>query len=69
MKLIDNWKSSWKFSSMQLLFFATVCDIVAVGALIIDDKFPIDPTAYVLLRLAMTILSMGARLVAQQDKE
>ncbi|MFV0357728.1 MAG: hypothetical protein ACK5LG_21880 [Bacteroides thetaiotaomicron] len=69
MKLIDNWRNSWKFSSMQLLFFATICDVIAVGALIIDDKFPIDPKVYVVLRLSMTILSMGARLVAQKDTE
>lgn len=69
MKLIDNWRHSWKFSSIQLLLFATVCDVVAVAALVIDEKFPINPMVYVLLRLAMTVGSMVARLVAQKSTE
>lgn len=66
MKLIANWRQSWKFSSIQLLLFATICDVVAVAALVIDEKFPVDPMVYVLLRLVMTVGSMVARLVAQK---
>ena len=69
MKLIDNWRHSWKFSSMQLLLFATMCDIVAIGALVLDEKFPINPVLYVALRLFMTVASMLARLVAQKSTE
>lgn len=68
MKLIPNWRSSWKFSSIQLLSFALICDVVATLAFIIDEKFPVDPLIYVLFRLAMTVLSMVARLVAQSTE-
>lgn len=68
MKLIPNWRSSWKFSSIQLLSFALICDVVATLAYIIDEKFPVDPLIYVLFRLAMTVFSMVARLVAQSTE-
>lgn len=68
MKLIPNWRSSWKFSSIQLLSFALICDVVATLAFIVDEKFPVDPLIYVLFRLAMTVLSMVARLVAQSTE-
>lgn len=68
MKLIPNWRSSWKFSSIQLLSFALICDVAATLAFIVDEKFPVDPLVYVLFRLAMTILSMVARLVAQSTE-
>ena len=68
MKLIPNWRSSWKFSSIQLLSFALICDVAATLAFIVDEKFPVDPLIYVLFRLAMTILSMVARLVAQSTE-
>lgn len=68
MKLIPNWRSSWKFSSIQLLSFALICDVVATLAFIVDEKFPVDPLIYVLFRLTMTVLSMVARLVAQSTE-
>ena len=68
MKLIPNWRSSWKFSSIQLLSFALICDVVATLAFIVDEKFPVDPLIYVLFRLVMTVLSMVARLVAQSTE-
>ena len=68
MKLIPNWRSSWKFSSIQLLSFALICDVAATLAFIVDEKFPVDPLIYVLFCLAMTVLSMVARLVAQSTE-
>lgn len=68
MKLIPNWRSSWKFSSIQLLSFALICDVAATLAFIVDEKFPVDPLVYVLFRLVMTVLSMVARLVAQSTE-
>ena len=68
MKLIPNWRSSWKFSSIQLLSFALICDVATTFAFIIDEKFPVDPLVYVLFRLVMTVLSMVARLVAQSNE-
>ena len=68
MKLIPNWRSSWKFSSIQLLSFALICDVVATLAFIVDEKFPVDPLIYVLFRLVMTVFSMVARLVAQSTE-
>lgn len=65
-KLIDNWRLAHKFTSMQLMAFAGACDIVLAAVVIIDQRFPFDPLWYVLARLALTGVSMGARLVAQQ---
>lgn len=53
---------------MQLLSFALICDVAATLAFIIDEKFPVDPLIYVLFRLAMTVFSMVARLVAQSTE-
>ena len=68
MKLIDKWKESHKLYSMQLMYFATICDIIMACLVIIDQKFPFNPLWYVVLRLVLTITSMGARLIAQQSK-
>ena len=68
MKLIPNWRSSWKFSSIQLLSFALICDVVATLAFIVDEKFPVDPLIYVLFRLAMTVFSVVAPLVGQSTE-
>lgn len=68
MKLIDNWKSAWKFSSLQLQLVATLGDIAMACLVIINASFPFNPLWYVILRLALTITSMGARLIAQQSK-
>ena len=67
MKLIEKWKESHKFYSMQLLYFATISDIIMAGIVIIDQKFPFNPLWYVGIRLTLTLASMVARLVAQKD--
>ena len=68
MKLIDKWKESHKLYSMQLMYFATICDIIMACIVIINSSFPFNPLWYVVLRLVLTITSMGARLIAQQSK-
>lgn len=67
MKLIDEWKHSHKLYSMKLMYFASLCDIVLASVVIIDQKFPFDPLWYVGIRLALTVASMGARVVAQNN--
>lgn len=67
MKLIDKWKESNKLYSMQLLYFATICDIIMACIVIIDQRFPFNPLWYVGIRLTLTLASMVARLVAQKD--
>ena len=52
---------------MQLLYFATICDIIMACIVIIDQKFPFNPLWYVGIRLTLTLASMVARLVAQKD--
>ena len=64
-KLINEWRIAHKFTSMQLMAFAGLCDIVLAGVVIVDQKFPFDPLWYVLARLALTGVSMAARLIAQ----
>lgn len=66
LKLIDNWRVAHKFTSMQLMAFAGVCDIILAGVVIVNQQFPFDPLWYVLGRLALTAAGMGARLIAQQ---
>ncbi|QDB73833.1 holin [Aeromonas phage 2_D05] len=66
LKLIDNWRVAHKFTSMQLMAFAGACDIILAGVVIVNQQFPFDPLWYVVGRLALTGVSMGARLVAQQ---
>lgn len=67
MKLIDKWKESYKLYSMQLMYFATICDIIMACIVIIDQRFPFEPLWYVGIRLALTLASMVARLIAQKD--
>lgn len=69
LKLIDNWRVAHKFTSMQLMALAVVCDIILAGVVIVDQKFPFDPLWYVLARLTLTCVSMVARLVAQRAPE
>lgn len=68
MKLIDNWRSAWRFSSMQLQLAATICDIIMACLVIMNASFPFNPLWYVVLRMGLTVTSMGARLIAQQSK-
>ena len=50
---------------MQLMAFATACDLIVVAMAIINEQFPFSPQWYVGLRLLMTMGSMLARLIAQ----
>lgn len=65
LKLIENWKQSFKFSSMQLNGFAAVCDAVVTIVYMTSEQFPIEPLHYLCLRLGLTLAAMVARLVAQ----
>ncbi|MCR3893088.1 hypothetical protein NUK31_08435 [Aeromonas caviae] len=65
MQIISDWKLAYKFSSMQLMAFATACDLIVVAMAIINEQFPFSPQWYVGLRLLMTMGSMLARLIAQ----
>lgn len=65
MQLIPDWKLAYKFSSIQLMVAATICDLIVAAAIIINESFPINPLVYVAIRLLMTAGAMLARLVAQ----
>ena len=67
MKLIDKWKESHKLYSMQLMYFATICDIIMACIVVIDQRFPFDPLWYVGIRLALTLASMWARKKKKKD--
>lgn len=69
MKLISDWKKAHRLYSIQLGYFATMCDIAMTAIVIIDDKFPFNPLWYVGLRLGLTVASMVARLLAQPDTQ
>lgn len=67
MKLIDNWREWHKLYSMQLNFVATISDILMALIIVLNETFPFDPLWYVGIRLTLTLASMGARLVVQQE--
>ena len=41
LQLIDNWRVAHKFTSMQLMAFAGVCDIILAGVVIVNQQFPL----------------------------
>lgn len=53
LQLIDNWRVAHKFTSIQLMAFAGVCDIILAGVVIVNQQFPFDPLWYVLGRLLL----------------
>lgn len=65
MKLIPNWKSAFKLSSVQLGALAVGCDAAFVIVSVIDEKWPMNPIWYAGIRMALTIASMLARIVRQ----
>lgn len=66
--LIENWRHSWRFSSMQLNLFAIVCDGLFIVVAVLNESFYIHPVVYAVLRLVLTLLAMGARLIRQEKR-
>lgn len=67
-KLIDNWRHSWRFTSMQLNLFAIVCDGLFIVVAVLNESFYIHPVVYAVLRVLLTLAAMGARLVRQEKR-
>ena len=67
MKLIDDWRKTLKFTSVQLNMFALGCDGVFMAVAVIDEKFYINPILYAAIRMALTAASTLARMI-RQDK-
>lgn len=67
-RLIPNWRRGWRFSSVQLQAVAVVCDALVAAIVIVGESWPVSPLWYVWLRLGLTVVSMLARFVAQNDK-
>lgn len=65
-KPVDNWKHCWRFSSLQLATLAIIFDTVFIVISVWNESFPMEPVWYASLRLLLTVLSMGARLIQQQ---
>lgn len=66
LKPIDNWRHCWRFSSLQLAMIAIVFDTLFIIISVWNETFPMEPIWYASLRLLLTLLSMGARLVQQR---
>lgn len=66
LKPVDNWRHCWRFSSLQLATIAIVFDTIFIIISVWNETFPMDPLWYASLRLLLTLLSMGARLVQQR---
>lgn len=67
-RLIPNWRRGWRFSSVQLQAVAVVCDALVAAIVIVGESWPVSPLWYVWLRFGLTVVSMLARFVAQNDK-
>lgn len=66
MKLIPEWRSAWKLTSVQLNAVAIICDAAFVCVSVFDEKFPIDSVTYVGLRVGLTGAAVVARLIVQE---
>ena len=67
MKLIANWRKAHKMSSVQLNAIALACDGAFIGLAVWYESFPIPVLLYAGLRMALTLASTVARLVAQES--
>lgn len=67
MKLISNWRKAHKLSSVQLNAIALMCDGAFIGVAVWYETFPMPVLMYAGLRMALTVASTVARLVAQES--
>lgn len=67
MKLISNWRKAHKMSSVQLNAIALMCDGAFIGVAVWYETFPMPVLMYAGLRMALTVASTVARLVAQES--
>ena len=67
MKLISNWRKAHKMSSVQLNAIALTCDGAFIGVAVWHETFPIPVLMYAGLRMALTVASTVARLIAQES--
>ena len=67
MELISNWRKAHKLSSVQLNAVALTCDGAFIGVAVWYETFPMPVLMYAGLRMALTVASTVARLVAQES--
>ena len=67
MKLISNWRKAHKMSSVQLNAVALTCDGAFIGVEVWYETFPMPVLMYAGLRMALTVASTVARLIAQES--
>jgi hypothetical protein len=67
-KPIHNWRDGWRFTSVQALAVAMVCDTAVAAIVIVGESWPVSPIVYVWIRLGLTVISMAARFVAQESR-
>ena len=67
MKLVSNWRKAHKMSSVQLNAVALTCDGAFIGVAVWYESFPMPVLMYAGLRMALTVASTVARLVAQES--
>lgn len=67
-KPIDNWRQGWRFSSVQLLAVAVLCDTLVAAIVIVGESWPVSPLWYVWGRLGLTVVSMAARFISQESR-
>lgn len=67
MKLIDNWKKAWKFTSVQVAMLLSI--LATVQASMPDLQAMFAPTTYALINLGLGIAVIIARVVKQSMED
>jgi len=67
MKLIKEWKTSWRFSSVQVALFTSI--LSAIYAAMPDFQELMNPTVYSIVVLALNLAIIVARNIHQQLKQ
>lgn len=67
MKLIKEWKTSWRFSSVQVALFTSI--LSAVYAAMPDFQEMMNPTVYSIIVLVLNLAIIVARNIQQQLKQ
>lgn len=67
MKLIDNWKKAWRFTSVQVALLLSI--LATLQASLPDLQSLFAPTTYALINLGLGIAVIIARVVKQSMED
>ena len=67
MKLIDNWKKAWTFSSVQVAALLSILALLQTS--LPDLQAMLEPQVYAVINLVLGVLVILARVVKQSLEE